>query len=199
MGGKEDPPPEYQTRRGIVDWTDEPYSDLRLSPRACLNRQAGFTAARPAANWVPASAAALGRPIHSLEVSGRLSVARRVGEGIRRDADCGLEDWSGWFRPCVDRKIGRARRGSDPGEDRASEARRHWAPVSDMVPIPRSPVPALKVQRQRRSDVQQTGSIGRGVGASRETNRPRHKDPRSRANCNRRRRWRRRFYVNGGL
>ena len=52
-GGKEEPPPEYQTRRGIVDWTDQPYSDPRLSPRACLNRQAGFTAARPAANWIP--------------------------------------------------------------------------------------------------------------------------------------------------
>jgi len=28
----------------------QPYSDLRFSPRACLDRQAGFTAARPAAN-----------------------------------------------------------------------------------------------------------------------------------------------------
>jgi len=35
---------------GFVDWRDQPYSDPRLSPRACLNRQAGFTAARPAAN-----------------------------------------------------------------------------------------------------------------------------------------------------
>src|SRR2546427_2526787 len=118
MGGKEEPPPEYQTRRGIVDWTDEPYSDPRLSPRACLNRQAGFTAARPAAKWIPCSAAVWRRAIHNLEVSGRLRVARRVVEEIRRDADCGLEDWSGCFRRCAARKIGRARRGSDPGEDR---------------------------------------------------------------------------------
>ena len=39
----------------VVDWTDEPYSDPRRSPRACLNRQAGFTAARPAAKWIPSS------------------------------------------------------------------------------------------------------------------------------------------------
>src|SRR5438105_15053128 len=32
---------------GKWDWTDEPYSEPRLSPRACLNRQAGFTASRP--------------------------------------------------------------------------------------------------------------------------------------------------------
>ena len=35
---------------GFVDWADQPCSDPRLSPRACLNRQAGFTAARLAAN-----------------------------------------------------------------------------------------------------------------------------------------------------
>src|SRR5213593_1481123 len=40
-------------RQGLWDWTDQPYSDPRLSPRACLNRQAGFTAARPAAkSWL---------------------------------------------------------------------------------------------------------------------------------------------------
>jgi len=30
---------------------------LASAPRACLNRQAGFTAARPAAKWIPESAA----------------------------------------------------------------------------------------------------------------------------------------------
>jgi len=51
---KATPPPEFGVpRQGSVDWTDQPYSDPRLSPRACLNRQAGFTAARPAAkSWL---------------------------------------------------------------------------------------------------------------------------------------------------
>lgn len=43
MGSKEkNPRRNLRFRRGFGDWTDEPYSDLRLSPRACLNRQAGF-------------------------------------------------------------------------------------------------------------------------------------------------------------
>src|SRR5206468_5644607 len=52
---------------GFVDWADQPCSDPRLSPRACLNRQAGFTAARLAANWIP-SAATWTTPTHNLEV-----------------------------------------------------------------------------------------------------------------------------------
>lgn len=112
---------------GFVDWTDQPYSDPRLSPRACLTRQAGFTAARPAANWIPGLASAWKRPTHNLEVSGQPCVVRRVVEDIRRDADCGLEDWSGGFQRCAARKIGQARRGSDREEGRAAEALRHWA------------------------------------------------------------------------
>ena len=99
-------PPEFlRFPAGFVDWADEPYSDPRLSPRACLNRQAGFTAARPAANWM-GSVAAWKMPTHNLEISGRFCGARGVGEALRRDVDCGLADWSGSFRPCVVRKIG---------------------------------------------------------------------------------------------
>src|SRR6266704_2950138 len=36
---------------GVCGLGNEPSTDLRLSPRACLTRQAGFAAARPAANW----------------------------------------------------------------------------------------------------------------------------------------------------
>src|SRR5438093_9945637 len=64
------PPPEVSSPAGVVDWTDQPYSDPRLSPRACLNRQAGFTAARPAANWIPASASAWKTPTYNPETSG---------------------------------------------------------------------------------------------------------------------------------
>src|SRR6266404_6407020 len=37
-------------RRG-VDWTISRIRIFASAPRACLNQQAGFTAARPAANW----------------------------------------------------------------------------------------------------------------------------------------------------
>src|SRR2546426_2815143 len=144
MGGKEDPPPEYQTRRGIVDWTDEPYSDLRLSPRARLNRQAGFTAARPAANWIPSSEAESSyAAAHNLETSARLCLARTVGVELRQDADCALGDWSGGFRRCVAGKIGRAKRGSVPEEDRGQTLQRgSWMSVSSIAPNRSSPVPA---------------------------------------------------------
>src|SRR5438105_7296381 len=118
LGAKKDPAGLVKTPAGHVDWTNEPYSDRRLSPRACLNRQAGFTAARPAANWIRSSAATSRRPTHNLGASGRPSLVRRVVEDIPRDADCGLEDWSGCFRSCGARKIGRAKRGSAREEDR---------------------------------------------------------------------------------
>ena len=58
-GRKETPAGGFEIPARFVDWgVDEPYSDPRLSPRTCLNRQAGFTAARPAPNWIPSSAAA---------------------------------------------------------------------------------------------------------------------------------------------
>src|SRR5688572_32282928 len=101
MGAKKRTPPEPETPTGLVDWTDEPYSDPRLSPRACLNRQAGFTAARPAANWIPSSAAMWRTPANNLAVSGQRGVGRRVVAELRRDADCELEDWCGCFRRCV--------------------------------------------------------------------------------------------------
>ena len=174
---------------GFVDWADQPCSDPRLSPRACLNRQAGFTAARPAANWIPSSAATWTTPTHNLEVSGRLGVDPRVAEALRRDADCELEERSGCFRSCAARRIGPAKRGSDPEGDRASQARNHWMPISDMVQILRWPVQVAKAQRQMRSGVQRKASTGRGVGASRETNRPRHTDRRSLVDCNQRHHW----------
>src|SRR6516165_11326047 len=105
---------------------DEPYSDPRLSPRACLNRQAGFTAARPAANRIPSSAAGWRTPRHNLEASGRPSAAQRVVEDIPRDADCGLEDWSECFRLCAARKIGRVKRGSAGEEDRRPKVQKSW-------------------------------------------------------------------------
>ena len=183
-----------------MDWTDEPYSDPRRSPRACLNRQAGFTAARPAANWIPSSAAAWRMPADNPAVSGRLCVGRRVGEDIRRDADYGLEDWSGCFRPYVARKIEPATRGSVPEEDRVAQALKHWpwTPVSDVVRNPRLPAPAPKAQRLKPSGVRPTASIGHDVVSSRETNRPRRKDRRNRADCNRRHHWRRHSFLHGG-
>ena len=51
LGIKRDPPPEFGIPAG--GWTGR-ISRIRIfasAPRACLNRQAGFTAARPAANW----------------------------------------------------------------------------------------------------------------------------------------------------
>ena len=183
------PPGLSKLRRGFVDWTDEPYSDRRLSPRACLNRQAGFTAARPAANWIPSSAAASRTPPHNLEASGRPSVAPRVVEDIPRDVDCGLEEWSGCFRRCAARKIGRAKRGSAREEDRAAQVRKHWArkQASDMVPIRHSRVPMPTAPFQRRSGVRLKASTGHGAGASRETNPPTRKDRNCLAGCNRRR------------
>src|SRR5439155_9122080 len=170
---------------GVLYWTDQPYSDPRRSPRACLNRQAGFSAARPAANWIPSSTATWKMPTHSLAVSGRLCVDRRVVEEFRQDADCGLEEWSGCFRPFVARKTGRATRGSEPEEDRAAQAQKHWIriPVSNMVPIPRLPVLKQLGRCRRRSGVRLTAGLGHDDGANRETNRPRHRDRRSRASC----------------
>jgi hypothetical protein len=182
-----------------VDWTDEPYSDRRLSPRACLNRQAGFTAARPAANWIPSSAAGSMMPTHNLGASGQPSVVRRVDEDIPRDADCGLEDWSECFRSCAARWIGRAKRGSAREEDRGTEVRKHWARASDRVPILHSPVPTARGQCLRRSGVRRKASTGHDGGVSRETNPPTRKDRRTRADCNRRRRERRRLFLHDGL
>src|SRR2546425_5831388 len=45
---REDPAGVWDS--GGVGLDHQPYSDLRFSPRACLDRQAGFTAARPAAD-----------------------------------------------------------------------------------------------------------------------------------------------------
>src|SRR5206468_12436287 len=91
-------------RRG--EWTagKEPYTDPRLSPRACLTRQAGFTAARPAANWIRAVAESSCAAVRSLAVSARLCLARRVGAELRQDADCAPEDASGGFPRCTARK-----------------------------------------------------------------------------------------------
>ena len=122
-----------------MDWTDEPYSDRRLSPRACLNRQAGFTAARPVANGIPPSAAGWRTPRHNLEASGRPSAARKGVEDIPRGADCGLEGWSGCFRLCVARKIGRAKRGCAREGDRGARVRTHCVRASDRVQIPHLP------------------------------------------------------------
>jgi hypothetical protein len=102
IGSKKEAPPESNSSGAVGLDGCEPYSDPRLSPRACLNRQAGFTAARPAANWIPASSA-WKTPTHTPETSGRLCAARRGDEELRQDVDCGLEDWSGCFRRCVAR------------------------------------------------------------------------------------------------
>ena len=41
--GKKRTPPEFKSPAGlVVDWTDEPYSDPRLSPRACLGPAGRF-------------------------------------------------------------------------------------------------------------------------------------------------------------
>src|SRR5207302_1119483 len=50
-GIKRDPPPEFGISGGGGGLDDQPSSDLASAPRACMNQQAGFTAARPAANW----------------------------------------------------------------------------------------------------------------------------------------------------
>src|SRR5271165_6962246 len=131
-------------RRGLWTEGNEPYADPRLSPRACLTRQAGFTAARPAANSIRSSVAERScAAVHSLEASARLCLARRVDAELRRDADCAPGDGSGDFPRCTVRKIGLAKRGSVPGEDRPAQAPQHWPrkSVAGMAQIPTSPVP----------------------------------------------------------
>src|SRR5256885_15078125 len=104
-------PPELRNRSGWhFEQKKEPRRNLRLwrglwtgrisririlasSPRACLNRQAGFTAARPAANWIPWSAAGGRRRAGNLEGRGRFFVAPRVEEDIWRGADLGRAEW----------------------------------------------------------------------------------------------------------
>src|SRR5690242_834012 len=65
-------------------------------------------------------------PTHNLEASGRASAARRVGEEIPRDVDCGLEGWSGCFRVPggIPRTLGQIRSGITRGQDKAD---RVWA------------------------------------------------------------------------
>src|SRR5688572_30644647 len=92
-------------------------------PSGLPGRQAGFTAARPAAKWIPASA--WKTPSHNLEISGQSCVARRADVELRLDADCALEDGNGCLRPYVVRRIGRAKSGSDPEEDHAPQTP-HW-------------------------------------------------------------------------
>jgi hypothetical protein len=106
-GAKQYPAGWKELRRGLWTEGNEPYADLRLSPRACLTWQAGFTAARPAANSIRSSVAERScAAVHSLEASARLCLARRVGAELRRDADCAPEDGSGDFPRCTVRKIG---------------------------------------------------------------------------------------------
>ena len=40
--GEENPPPEFWDSGGELDWTDQPYSDPRLSPRACAGPAGRF-------------------------------------------------------------------------------------------------------------------------------------------------------------
>ena len=183
-------------RRGLWTAGKEPYADPRLSPRACLTRQAGFTAVRPAANSNRSVAKRSCAAVDSLEVSARLCLARRVGAEFRRDADCAPADGNGDFRQCTVRKIGSVKRGFDPGEDRHAAAPPN--PVSGMAQIPRSPVPRLTAPRRKRTGARPKAEVGRGVGASRGTNRPRHKDRRSPGDCSRRRQRQSHFFYYGG-
>src|SRR5712691_49734 len=127
MVGKKRAPPEWS---GGVVWTEGRLVCVparRVSPRACLNRQAGSATARPAANSTKASAAVWSwSAIHNLEARGRPYLARRVGAGLQRGADCGLEDWSGGFRQYAAGKIGPASRGSSGEEDRRVQVPRDW-------------------------------------------------------------------------
>jgi hypothetical protein len=121
---------------------------LASVPRACLTRQAGFTAANSIRSMAKRSCAA----VDSLEVSARLCLARRVGAEFRQDADCALADGNGDFRQCTVRKIVSVKRGFDPGEDRHAAAPPNGPPnpVSGMAQIPRPPVPRLTARSIRR-------------------------------------------------
>src|SRR6266498_1477506 len=99
--GKKDPAGGLENPAGMRTGR---ISRIRISPQpsSLPHRQAGFTAARPAANWIRSSRTEsrwIGA--HNLEAIGLPCLVRTVDVKLRPGADCGPGDWHGGFPPCA--------------------------------------------------------------------------------------------------